>query len=177
MSKIITITAGHSNTDPGAVAGIDTEAALVTMFRNALVHYLKQYGYTVRTDGTGTVNLPLRTAINLVPGSDLAIEIHLNAVVNPKARGVETISLPKDKALSQKISAAIAEVFETVVRGDKGWIDQSQSHRGKLGFVSAGGMIAELIFISNPTELAAFKGSYWVAARKMAEVIHEHLGG
>jgi N-acetylmuramoyl-L-alanine amidase len=111
----------------------------------------------------------------LIKGSDLAIEFHMNASTNTTASGVETISLPKDKVLAQKLSGAIAKVFDSKLRGDKGWIDQSQSARGKLGFVSNKGLIVELEFISNPEKLKAFQEKYWLAARAVADVIIEHL--
>ena len=175
--KIITITAGHSNVDSGAVATDGTkEATLATQFRNAVVHYLQQdKNIHVRTDGHGTNNAPLSEAIKLIKGSDLAIEWHMNASTNATANGVETISLPKDKALSQKLSASIAKVFDSKLRGDKGWIDQSQSARGKLGFVSNGGLIVELEFISNPEKLKKFQDTYWQAAKAVSEVILEYV--
>lgn len=37
-------TAGHSNTDPGAVNGKIKEADLVVNFRNAVTHYLREAG-------------------------------------------------------------------------------------------------------------------------------------
>ena len=175
--KIITITAGHSNADSGAVATDGTkEATLATQFRNAVVHYLQQdKNIHVRTDGHGTNNAPLSEAIKLIKGSDLAIEWHMNASTNATANGVETISLPKDKAISQKLSASIAKVFDSKLRGDKGWIDQSQSARGKLGFVSNGGLIVELEFISNPEKLKKFQDTYWQAAKAVSEVILEYV--
>ena len=60
------------------------------------------------------------------------------------------------------------------MRGDEGWIDQSHSARGKLGFVSNGGLIVELGFISNEAELAAFNEKYWLAAKAVADVIIKH---
>ena len=177
MTKIICITAGHSNADSGAVATDGTkEATLATQFRNAVVHYLQQdKNIHVRTDGHGTNNAPLSEAIKLIKGSDLAIEWHMNASTNATANGVETISLPKDKALSQKLSASIAKVFDSKLRGDKGWIDQSKSARGKLGFVSNGGLIVELEFISNPEKLKKFQDTYWQAAKAVSEVILEYV--
>lgn len=176
-NKIICVTAGHSNVDSGAVAKDGTkEATLATQFRNAVVHYLQQdKNIHVRTDGHGTNNAPLSEAIKLIKGSNLAVEFHMNASTNATASGVETISLPKDKALSQKLSASIAKVFDSKLRGDKGWIDQSQSARGKLGFVSNGGLIVELEFISNPEKLKKFKDTYWQAAKAVSEVILEYI--
>lgn len=169
-----TITAGHSNTDPGAVNGKYKEAELVRQFRNAVAHYLAAAGLSYKTDGAGTINLPLTNAIALAKGASIAIEFHMNASANSQANGIETIALPKDKILAQKLSKAVADVFGSRLRGDKGWIDQSQSTRGKLGFINVGGLIVELGFISNATELAAFHSKYWSAAKAVAQVIIEH---
>lgn len=178
MGKPIVITAGHSNNDPGAVNGADHEAIFVTKVRNAVAFALREKGFTVLTDGIGDVNEPLASAIKLVKGSAVAIELHLNAAAVKSATGIETISLPKDKQLAQDLSAAVSKVFGFKLRGDgKGWIDQSQSHRGKLGYISAGGLIVELGFISNNADLQVMKDNYWKAARAMADVIAKHVGG
>lgn len=93
-----------------------------------------------------------------------AIEIHCNAASNPAATGVECIGLHKDKELCQRISAAISSITGGKLRGDKGWIDQSQSARGKLGFVSAGGVIIELFFLSNADDLSRYESVKWLIA-------------
>ena len=40
----IFISAGHSNTDPGAVNGTQTEANIVRDMRNMVAHYLREIG-------------------------------------------------------------------------------------------------------------------------------------
>ena len=61
MGKTVTLTAGHSNTDPGAVNGSDREADLAQDMRNIVASILRDdYGLTVKTDGTGKGNMPLR---------------------------------------------------------------------------------------------------------------------
>jgi len=177
MGKPIVITAGHSNNDSGAVNGSFHEAVHVTKVRNALAHILREAGYTVLTDGVGDINEPLPAAIKLVKGADIALELHCNAAANKTATGVETIALPKHKNLAQDISAAVAKVYGFKLRGEKGWIDQSQSHRGKLGYVSAGGMILELGFLSNDADMKVMENNFWKAARAIAEVIIKHVGG
>lgn len=82
--------------------------------------------------------------------------------------------MPKYKKLAQDLSKAVADVFGSRLRGDNGWIDQSQSARGKLGFISNGGLIVELGFISNEAELAQFNAKYWSAAKAVAKVLIEY---
>ncbi|QEK36115.1 N-acetylmuramoyl-L-alanine amidase [Acinetobacter johnsonii] len=174
IQPFVTVTAGHSNTDPGAVNGKVKEADLVVNFRNAVTHYLREAGLQVKTDGTGTKNDPLSAAVKLIQGSSVAVEFHMNAAASKQANGVETIALPKDKKLAQDLSKAVADVFGSRLRGDNGWIDQSQSARGKLGFISNGGLIVELGFISNEEELFQFNARYWSAAKAVAKVLNEY---
>lgn len=174
---LATITAGHSNTDPGAINGKVKEADLVTNFRNAVSFYLREAGLQVKNDGTGSQNDPLSSAIKLIKGSSVAVEFHMNAAASKQANGVETIALPKDKKLAQDLSKAVADALGSRLRGDNGWIDQSKSARGRLAYVNAGGLIVELGFISNDAELAAFQARYWVAAKAVAKVLIEYEKG
>lgn len=174
IQPFVTVTAGHSNKDPGAVNGEFKEAELVTKFRNAVAYYLREAGIQYKTDGVGTLNQDLNAAIKLIKGSSVAVEFHMNAASNKSAYGVETIALPKDKKLAQDLSKAVADVFGSRLRGDNGWIDQSQSARGKLGFISNGGLIVELGFISNEAELAQFNAKYWTAAKAVAMILIKH---
>lgn len=170
---IIVLTAGHSNTDPGAVANGATEAGLMTALRNIVAKKLRELGHTVHTDGEGTVNLPLNDALALIKRvrPDVALELHMNAAANPAATGVETIALPKDKRLAQALSGAVAAELGLRLRGDKGWIDQSQSARGRLGYINAGGLILETAFISNASDLAALSSKLWLVASAIARAI------
>lgn len=170
----VTVTAGHSNVDPGAVSGKFKEAELVTNFRNAVAYYLKSSGISIKTDGVGTTNNPLASAIKLIKGSSVAVEFHLNAAGSGQANGVETIALPKDKKLAQDLSKAVAATLGSRLRGNEGWIDQSQSARGKLGFISNGGLIVELGFISNEDEISRFNARYWLAAKAVADVLIDY---
>ena len=175
-NQFVAVTAGHSNTDPGAVNGKYKEADLVINFRNAVAFYLREAGIQYKTDGVGTTNQNLNAAIKLIKGSSVAVEFHMNAAASKQANGVETIALPKDKKLAQELSKAVADAFGSRLRGDNGWIDQSQSARGKLGFISNGGLIVELGFISNEEELFQFNARYWSAAKAVAKVLIEHEG-
>ncbi len=170
----VTVTAGHSNTDPGAVNGKVKEADLVVNFRNAVTHYLREAGLQVKTDGTGTKNDPLSAAVKLIQGSSVAVEFHMNAATSKQANGIETIALPRDKKLAQDLSKAVADALGSRLRGDNGWIDQSKSARGRLAYVNAGGLIVELGFISNEDELARFNARYWLAAKAVAKVLIEY---
>lgn len=168
-----TVTAGHGDKDPGAVAmdGRTTEAALMTELRDIVAGKLRSAGHEVKTDGAKWENWPLVRALKLIPQSDAAIELHTNASTNPAARGVEVISLPAQKELARELARRIAHTLEIPVRGAGGWIDQSQSARGRLAFVNAGGLIVEVFFISNPSDLARYQDRKWLVASAIAETL------
>lgn len=172
---ILTITAGHGGTDPGAVADGYTERDLMTTLRDLVATKLRAAGHDVRTDGATGQNLPLASALQLIPGSALALELHTNAAANPAAQGVEVISLPKHKRRAQRLAAGIAQVLGAPLRGEKGWIDQSQSARGRLAYVNAGGLIAEVFFISNPAERGRYLARYWLVASAIAAALTDPL--
>lgn len=173
MAKIV-VTAGHGGKDPGAVNGLVTEAALMVQLRNAVGVALQDLGHTVFKDGNGAENLPLNQAIRMIPTGAVAIELHTNASVKASAGGVEVISLPRHKGLSQAIAKGIADVLSIPIRRELGWYEYSKTGR-TLGFVRAGGVIVETFFISNDTELQTFQEKLWPTARAIAAAIHANV--
>lgn len=173
--KIVTITAGHSNSDPGAVNGIDRESEIAQDMRNIVAYYLKSKGITIRTDGDGKGNLPLSEAVKLIRGSNIAVEFHCNAATSKSAKGVEALSQPKDKVISQKLCAAVSSVMGNPLRGDKGWKPENSGQHSRLAYVSHGGIILELFFISNDEELSIWKHKKWLVGKAVAEVLMEHV--
>ncbi len=175
--KPITVTAGHSPSQPGASYHGFKEHELMTTLRDLVIMKLRARGLPVRADGERGVNQPLALALHLIAGSSVAVELHTNAHDNPAARGVEVISLPQHKQLAQQLAAAIARVLEEPLRGDAGWIDQSQSARGRLGYVSSGGLIAEVFFLSNREALAKYNARHWLVASAIADTLAAHVAG
>jgi N-acetylmuramoyl-L-alanine amidase len=165
------ITAGHGDGDPGAVANGTTEAAIVTELRDMIAFKLQGYEHEVFTDGAPKQNKALAFALKLFGLAPIRLELHCNASVNNTAKGVETISLPKDKALAQRLSQGVARVLGTAVRGDKGWIDQTQSVRGRLAYVNNGGMILEVFFLTNSGELAAYQANKKAVAEEIVRTL------
>ena len=153
MSKIIVLTAGHSNTDPGAVNGSDREADIAQDMRNITASILRNdYGLTVKTDGEGKGNLPLREAVKLIRGSDVAIEFHTNASANKSATGIEAL------------------------RGEGGFKPDNAGQHSRLAYAQAGGIVFEPFFISNDNELKLFKERKWIICRAVADAVARELG-
>lgn len=171
----VLLSAGHSNTDPGAVNGQYKEAELVTWFRNAVAYYCREEGLDVITDGSGSTNQPLNQAVKMIKGTNLAVEFHLNAAANKSAKGIEALSQVRDRKISQEMCKAIHQVTGFPLRGDNGWKPENAGQHSKLAFVSGGGIILELFFISNDTELKYFLANYWLIAKAVAQVIIKHI--
>lgn len=172
--SVITVTAGHSNKDPGVVNGLFREADIAQEMRNMVALYLRQKDIAVKTDGEGKGNLPLPAAIKLISGSKAAVEFHCNAFPKPTAGGCEALSQPKDRALSQRLCKAVSDVMGIPTRGtDGGWKNEGSGQHSRLGYVRNGGIILELFFISNPAELAVWQDKKWLVAKAVAEVLAE----
>lgn len=169
--KPITVTAGHGATDPGAVHFGFAERELMTELRDLVADKLRAKGHQVRTDGDRGINQALTQALHLIAGSAAAIELHTNASTIGAATGVEVVSLPAQRVLAQQLAARIASTLGLPLRGDKGWIDQSQSARGRLGFVMRGGLIVEVFFLSNVRDLALYQAKKWLVAQAIADAL------
>ena len=172
MSKIIVLTAGHSNTDPGAVNGSDREADIAQDMRNITASILRNdYGLTVKTDGEGKGNLPLREAVKLIRGSDVAIEFHTNASANKSATGIEALSTVKNKRWCQVLSRAVADATGWKLRGEGGFKPDNAGQHSRLAYAQAGGIVFEPFFISNDADLKLFKERKWAICRAIATAI------
>ncbi len=177
-TKPILISAGHSDTDPGAVSrdGIK-ESDLAERLRNRIVALLRERNIHCVSDGEGTVNKPLNDAVKLAranPGGVL-LEIHFNAGP-PTARGVEALSYPKDLELSIDLCKAIAARTGSPLRGREGWKNPSSGQHHRLAFCEAGGLILEVEFMSSVEGLRAYLTHESEIARDLAQVIAKHAG-
>ena len=173
VMKTFVITAGHSNTDPGAVAFGRKEADIAVDMRNMVAHYLIAAGHTVITDGDARDNKSLNEAVKLIPKGIVAIEFHCNAAT-PAAKGVELLAATKHKAISKQIAKAIAGVLKTTIRGEDGWKPENSGQHSRLAYVQGGGIICETFFITNATELAAWDAKKWLCAKAVAQALMDY---
>ena len=172
----ITITAGHSNTDPGAVNGSDREADIAQDMRNIVASILRtDHGLEVKTDGEGKGNLPLREAVKLIKGSRLAVEFHTNAALNKTATGIEALSTPINKAACQRLCQAVADISGWKLRGEGGYKPDNAGQHSRLAYAQSGGIIFEPFFISNDADLAQWKQTKWSICRAIANAIAEEV--
>lgn len=166
--KSVFLSAGHSNSDPGAVAFGRKESEIAVEFRNIVSFYLSRDGIKHELDGQGTGNMPLSQAVKIAARHDIAVEFHCNAAGSPSASGTEVLSRATDKALAEKLSIAVSSALGIRNRGAK---PENAGQHSRLAFIQAGGLIVELLFITNASDLAAYDARKWLAARAVAEVI------
>ncbi len=165
--KSVFLSAGHSDTEPGAVGFGRREADIVVEFRNIVSFFLWWAGVPHELDGKGTGNIPLREAVVKARRHPIGVEFHCNAGP-PTATGVETLSAPDDMALGGRICQSLASSLNIRNRGAK---PENAGQHHRLAFVQAGGIIVELFFISNSTDLAAYDRRKWAAAQAVADVL------
>lgn len=161
------LSAGHSNVDPGAVAFGRREADIAVEFRNLVSFYLHRADIDHDLDGSGTVNVPLNQAVREARTHKLSVEFHCNAGP-PTATGVEVLCAPKDEVIAEELCEALSETLDIRNRGVKG---ESSGQHKRLAFIQAGGIIVELFFITNKSDLAAYDARKWLAAREVARVL------
>jgi len=179
---MILLSAGHSNTDPGAVnKDKRKEADIARDMRNIVALYLRRdTNFSIVTDGAGLDNESLSQAVKRVGHGtdDLAIEFHCNAFTSESAKGVEALAGTDDKAICQSLCKAVSDVLNTTVRGSEGgWKSEGSGQHSRLAFVRAGGIILELFFITNPKELEMWDARKWLVGKEVAKQIALHYEG
>lgn len=174
----ILLSAGHSTVPPrdsGSVGNGFVEAKEALKIRDALADKLTAKGREVFEDGTDGESLPLRKAISLARSvtrkGGIALEFHFNAFSKASANGVEVLSKKKDKKLAQVVAGAISESTGIKLRGDKGWKPENSGQHHRLGFVQAGGLVVEVGFISNATDMHKYTSNFSRMIDKLAEVL------
>lgn len=174
--KTVLISAGHSDSDPGACCGVYKEATLAVKMRDRIAKILAARGVPVLKDGADGINEPLRKAINLCGMvGDLAVEIHFNAGP-PTATGIEALCKPNQKGLAQKLCKAIGNISGIVLRGDDGFKPDNSGQHHRLGFCEAGGIILEVCFISSTKDMGAYVGNKEAVAEAVAHVLAVEAG-
>lgn len=164
----VMLSAGHSDTVPGIVANGYKEADIVQLFRDDVSDRLKHLGIQHALDGEPGENLPLREAVQIAKGFEIAIEFHTNGG-GPGATGVETLSRAHNKTLGAELCRVTAGLLGIANRGAK---PENAGYHERLAFVSGGGgIIFELFFLSNPDDLRRFKGNYQALVDAVADVI------
>jgi N-acetylmuramoyl-L-alanine amidase len=141
--KIVVLSAGHSNTDPGAVYEGLKEADLNKQIVRVASDILRGQGIGVLNppddlDLVGTINWINRNGSN----SNIAVEVHINAGGGTGVEGWYYNKSSVSKRLSDTILAGIVASTGMANRGSK---DESTNKWGRLGFVHDTAPLACLI--------------------------------
>ena len=176
-----TVTAGHSDKEPGNTWGGHFEARLMDELGHLVASNLRGAGHVVTQDGELGENLPLNDAVRLIAGADLAIELHTNASNNRLANGVEVVAPAARKREAQAIAHAIAGVLGIPLRRERGYYEADEHRRDRgwnspAAFVRHGGLIVEVFFQSNEDELATYLKRKEDVARAIASAMLASTG-
>lgn len=182
------LSAGHSTTpgrDRGAVShdGKHIEGNIVAEFRTLVFDsLLKRYGYRASVDSNDSI---LSQTIALfrqwATPRCVLVEFHCNASANARAQGIECIVPEKPSQFEEVMAFEICKALEGAtgfpLRGNRGVKKESESARGKLGWLRMAGdnVIVELFFITNPQEVATWNRSKFEAADRVADVLWKYV--
>lgn len=173
----IFISAGHNpkgiKPDPGAVGNGYKEADLTIEFRDLVIKECLKLGVKVIQDKDDERLGAYLERIKTGNGS-VVVEYHFDASDKPTATGttglIEAEADRLDKAFAKELTEATASLLGIKNRGV---LTEAQSHRGSLGLMREEGIIAliEICFISNASDIAAYKKGKNKLAEEHAKII------
>ncbi|WP_000501725.1 N-acetylmuramoyl-L-alanine amidase C-terminal domain-containing protein [Bacillus wiedmannii] len=162
---------GHNQKVPGANSQYGIEHVEDRRFLDAVAKYVQAAGwkYVNCSDEVGTTKYDVwNNAANnhlRVKDSNVDCQFHLNAT--PGGTGCEVWLHPSygNRELAAKISKAMADAFGLRDRGIKfstelGWINKTKT-----------GLLPEICFIDNETDMQKYRANFDKAAKAVAEVI------
>lgn len=175
------LSAGHYKKDPGAVANGVQENNLTIELRNLIVIELQKLGKIIERDfKIDNDNWDLRTYLaNIHTGSgSVVFEIHFDSASSSTATGT-TMIIParewtREFIIEQQFGKEIVDVCSTVLGiKNRGVIDETESHRGRLGLMRESGIngLLEVCFISNSNDLKAFNQYKQILAARIAPIL------
>jgi len=175
MGGKILVSAGHSTGEggaPGASSNGYTEANETLRVRDAVAAILKDKDLTVITDGEEGVSESLRSAIALAREADVAVEFHFNSSSSNRATGIEVLARANNRTLPRNLAKAIEQATRLTLRGgDGGYKPDNSGQHASLGFCRAGGLVVEICFISNPSDMSAYEANFSTLSTKLADVV------
>ena len=150
------VSAGHNNSDPGAVSGGKKEADVTKVIRNEIAKNAKST--EIILDKDSETNRQYQGRIK--PGSGSVIfDIHLNAAANSHASGIECFVNKRDFAnknsLSYKMADRFCKEYSAILKiPNRGVKPENNSQHKTIGILNLGAGIAvlcEVDFITSPT--------------------------
>lgn len=178
---MIFLSAGHHLKDPGAVSNGIQENLLTIELRDMIVRQLqkkeKKQDIDFKIDDDKETLSQYLSRIKTGSGS-VVFEVHFDASSSNKATGT-TMLIPsrqwtKEYILEERFGKEVSTIVSTILGiKNRGCIDETQSHRGKLGLMREEGIngLLEVCFITNPDDLKNYNLHKQTLADKLAEVL------
>lgn len=160
MARLVVYpSAGHHNSDPGAVQNGYKEADLTKELRNLMVAEFKKRNHKIIIDKDWETNSEYQRRIKPGYGS-VIMDLHFNSVGNPKASGVEVIvnnnASQHSKDLAKEICYSLSKIIGIPNRGVKTERDTARGRIGILNLKAGISVLVEVCFISNLNDLEAY---------------------
>jgi len=171
----IFLSAGHNLKDPGAVAGGTTEAAEMMELRDRVIFHIGERAKVIRDLDSETLGQYL-TRIQTGSGS-VVLELHMDAAGTATATGATAVIGDDADGLDKRFAEDLARLCSgTLGIRNRGVITESKTHRGRLGLMRETGIVAllEVCFISNPSDLQAYRDNREVLAAKLADILVQY---
>ena len=178
---MIFLSAGHHLKDPGAVSNGLQENLLTIELRDMIVRELQSSGKVLDKDfkiddDKETLSQYLQR-IKTGNGS-VVFELHFDASGLAEATGT-TMLIParewtKEFIIEEKFGKEVVNCCSTILGiKNRGVIDETQSHRGKLGLMREEGIngLLEVCFITNKEDLRKYNLNKKVLAKLIAELL------
>ncbi|WP_312090115.1 N-acetylmuramoyl-L-alanine amidase [Chryseobacterium sp.] len=141
------LSAGHNNSDPGAVANGYKEADVTKIIRDSIAENSSATDMVLDKDWETNRQYQGR----IKPGSgSVLLDVHLNAAANPTTRGVESYINKKDFADKNSMSSKMADEinkFLSITLGisNRGVKPENNSQHSSIGILNLGAGCAVLV--------------------------------
>jgi len=155
VDRNVFVTAGHHNTDPGAVQNGVKEADLTKELRDLICEGTNFF----KDSDAWNLNRTILWLNSNKRNIDINADIHFNSVANRQATGVEVIVANNASSNSRSLAKLICDELATIMKiPNRGVKTETQTNRGKIGIVNVRGIsiLIEVCFISNPNDLKAY---------------------
>lgn len=168
------ISAGHHLKDPGAIANGLQENILTIRVRDRVAQLLIGLGAKVYTDKDTDTLAQVISYFNPGKGS-VSVEFHFDAASSSASGATGFYADVPHSPHSRDFAHDLAEDCATALGiPSRGARTESESHRGKLGFVRMQGICAilEIAFITNPDDMTKFEASFDHLCENLASTIY-----
>lgn len=156
MGRIF-ISAGHSTSDPGALAGGTTEAREMILTRDLIVTELRSRAFEVLLVPD---DLDLRQTIDWINSrsrsGDVALEIHADAFSNPTVRGTSVFHIANNNLRKQHAELLLLSLLQRVPQlQNRGARPDTSTGVGSLAFcrqVVPASLLMQIGYLTNPDD-------------------------